>query len=47
MYYLLFNSLLLVVAGKYAVVYSLTNWEVLYPVNIDDNFDVILTVHRR
>jgi hypothetical protein len=26
-----------VVAGKYAVVYSLTIWEVMYPVNVDDN----------
>jgi hypothetical protein len=26
------------------VVYSLTNWEVMYPVNVDDNVSDVLTL---
>jgi hypothetical protein len=33
-----------VVAGKYAVVYSLTNWEVLYPVNVYDNVSDVVAL---
>jgi hypothetical protein len=35
---------LLAVAGKYAVVYGLTNWEVFYPVNVDDNTSDVITL---
>ena len=32
------------VAGKYVVVNSLTNWEVLYPVNVGDNMSDVVTL---
>ena len=32
------------VSGKYAVVYSLMNWEVLYPINVDDNISDIVNL---